>query len=302
MSAELEHKYGEYEGFLWYRTHKGTAYWKLCLECHNLCYPEVKRVRNGSSNPPPDYFDMYCPPHRCKRKAGVFPRMMGDFYLTMPPPERISGEKANAMTAEWGSAHAEAQMARVEYPMRDLFPERKKPHNWDEHIIYIEPHPANEVPDEMAPWRVNGPDWMQTVCDLCGRDVGEKKYITTLRVLRRDGKAFPTGAAWPQKVDVRICFTCAWAFHVHHKNNSGAGVYFPGVEMRVCEYGAALPTQLVASSATSAPELPTPELVPAPATEACTSSSSFSSTSSSSSSSSSSWWDSSAILSSADED
>ena len=56
MSAELEHKYGEYEGFLWYRTHKGTAYWKLCLECHNLCYPEVKRARNRSSNPPPDYF------------------------------------------------------------------------------------------------------------------------------------------------------------------------------------------------------------------------------------------------------
>ena len=206
MSAELEHRYGEYKGFLWYRTPKGTAYWKLCLECHNLCYPEVKRVRNGSSNPPPDYFDMYCPPQRCLRKDGVIPKMMGDFYLTMPPPERVSGEKANAMTAEWGSTRVEAQMARVEDPMRDLFPVRKKPKKGHHQIFPIEPHLENEVPDEMAPWRCNGPEWMRTVCDLCGRDVGDKKYITTLRVLRRDGEAFPTGAASPQKIQVRTCF------------------------------------------------------------------------------------------------
>ena len=218
MQKGLQEKWREYEGHLWYRTRRGHAYWKLCRKCNNTCYPEVHRNRNGSSNPPPVYFDMMCPAGRCATRHGsVLPKTMGDFYLNLPPPERITPDEAKAKTADWESMHAEVEMTVLENPSQDLFPLNKRqkkkkdgsnlPRNicadrdWVDIFDYPR-HPPEAVPDDLAPWGISAVVSLHIVCDLCQTNVDGPRQLTTLRVLCQDGEPFPDGAASTQKVDV----------------------------------------------------------------------------------------------------
>ena len=126
MSVAQQIKWSDYEGHLWYRGKRGAAYWNLCLECTRKCYPEVKRARNGSSAPPDVFFDVLCPHSRTKRKGPVLPKTMGDFYLTLPPPDRVTAAKAEKKGRRQVAKWQREAMTSVDDPFQNLFPEKKK--------------------------------------------------------------------------------------------------------------------------------------------------------------------------------
>ena len=73
------------EGVKWHWHSDACAYWTLCQSCHRTAWPEDHRVKNGSSKP---------------WSAIVWGRcrlpLVGEFYITRPPPELLREPFASA--------------------------------------------------------------------------------------------------------------------------------------------------------------------------------------------------------------
>jgi hypothetical protein len=85
LSERLRRQWAGEEGVKW-KWRGGLAYWRLCLDCHREVWPEDRRNRNGFSLP----FSALCDRTILSgRSGGKVSLVVGDFWLTHPPPELL---------------------------------------------------------------------------------------------------------------------------------------------------------------------------------------------------------------------
>ena len=83
-SAALRATWAAHEGVKWGWHTDEAAYWFLCLPCHRRAWPLDQRCENRHSRPWDAIFPWYV-------RSGVRSLVVGDFYLTQPPPELLRG-------------------------------------------------------------------------------------------------------------------------------------------------------------------------------------------------------------------
>jgi hypothetical protein len=81
-SEEERRRWWDRRGECWDFTANGTPYWQFCISCHMGRWPHDRRFNNRWSTPASPLY------HRVM--DGKSRLVAGDFYLTRPPPERLS--------------------------------------------------------------------------------------------------------------------------------------------------------------------------------------------------------------------
>ena len=256
--------WADYENQLWRKTDEGCGYWLLCWPCHNDSYPDLKRSRNGTSGPPEGpCYSLLAPRMRMLPKKGsVVHKVSGDFWLTMPPPERYTQKEAEARGRLEARKVAqrikkEEAMSRPESPRR----KKSKPYRWNPKtagfrekmlrdnipVDKVEPvdwSPSDPVEaakelkkaEENTPWEWRFLQNHQTQCDQCEYEFAGSPVSLTFYKVGTDFDA-PTKEKPRNKcrglISVLLCPCCAGGFDSHEFNIRGLGVPMPGLDASV---------------------------------------------------------------------
>ena len=121
-TAALRSSWEEVLGLKWSWVTPSAAYWHMCLGCHQARWPGDGRVRNR-----------YCRPRSSdpRRRVGARARLVvGELYLTEPPPELGSATAPERDAADSDSSDESASRSRSFFrlPPRPPRSPRLRPH------------------------------------------------------------------------------------------------------------------------------------------------------------------------------
>ena len=94
-SLEVLERWAHRQGDAWDYRENGTPYWKNCQQCHAKIFPHDRR-RNRWCLPAPACLHVV----GSRRSGAIAARVSGDFWLTSPPPERISVVAQSSSSAD----------------------------------------------------------------------------------------------------------------------------------------------------------------------------------------------------------
>jgi hypothetical protein len=121
-TAALRSSWEDVLGLKWSWSTPSAAYWHMCLGCHQARWPGDGRVRNR-----------YCRPRSSdpRRRVGARARLVvGELYLTEPPPELGSAAAPELAAADSDSSDESASRSRSRFrlPPRPPRSPRLRPH------------------------------------------------------------------------------------------------------------------------------------------------------------------------------